>query len=103
MDNANLGSIIKNDKARQAVYAVWFLVGIAIGATQAWYADPDPEWLSKAFDVWSYVGLYVSALALANAKSTPNIVYAPAANPDTINADNVILSGGDNASTDVTV
>jgi hypothetical protein len=87
----NLGSIIKNDKARQIIYATWFILGIVIGAVQVAYTDPDPLWVLKAFDVWSYLGLPIAALATANSQSKPDVVYAPEANPKVINTDKVVL------------
>lgn len=92
MDN-NLGSIIKNDKARSIIYAVWFIGGIAIGAAQVGFPDPDPIWLTTTFNVWSYLGVPVAALASANSHSSPNVVYAPDANVGTVNSDQTIFTG----------
>lgn len=71
--NQDLGSIIKNDTARRAIYATWFVAGIIIGAVQVAFADPDPEWLTTTFNVWSYLGIPIAALATANA-STPKVI-----------------------------
>lgn len=89
MDSNNLGSIIKNDAARRVIYSAWFIAGILIGAVQVAYADPDPQWLTTTFDVWSYLGIPIAALATANGTSRPAVLYAPEAT--SVNADNVIV------------
>lgn len=69
--NQDLGSIIQNDTARRVIYAIWFVAGIVIGAVQVAFMDPDPQWLDTTFNVWSYLGIPIAALAAANAKTNP--------------------------------
>lgn len=95
MNETNLGSIIKNDRARSIIYAVWFIAGILIGVVQVVYSDPDPEWLVKTFAAWSYLGVPVAALATANSKSTPNVIYAPQSTVENVTADQAVFSGPD--------
>jgi hypothetical protein len=95
--DTNLGNIIKNDKARQIIYAAWFIAGILIGVTQVVYSDPDPDWLNKTFAAWSYLGVPIAALATANSASKPNVVYTPAIG--TVNTDTTILNGPSEDST----
>ena len=74
MDN-NLGTIIKNDRARRIIYSTWFILGIAIGAVQVAYSDPDPTWLATTFNVWSYLGIPIAALAAANKPTPAAVLY----------------------------
>lgn len=93
MDNNSLGNIIKNATARAVIYSAWVLSGIAIGAGQIAYADPDPEWLTTTFNVWSYLGLFIGSLAVVNSSVVPTkvievqkaeVVQAEVANVSTV-------------------
>ena len=90
MDTTNLGNIIKNDKARQIIYATWFILGIVIGAVQVAFTDPDPQWLETSFNVWSYLGIPIAALASANSKSQPDLITVKQA--DSVQGENVTVA-----------
>lgn len=74
MDNNSLGNIIKSSTARAVIYSAWVLSGIAIGAAQVAFVDPDPQWLDVTFNVWSYLGLFIGSLAVVNSSAVPNKV-----------------------------
>lgn len=69
--DTNLGNIIKNDKARAAIYGTYVILGIIIGTLQAVFVDPDPQWLETAFRGWSYLAIPVGGLAALNSNIVP--------------------------------
>jgi hypothetical protein len=72
MDN-NLGNVIKNAKARAAIYATYVIVG----ANQ-------PSWLAIALAVYGYLGIPVGGLAAVNSQIvTAAVVEIPANTPTT--------------------
>lgn len=89
MDN-NLGNIIKNDTARAVIYSAWVISGILIGAGQVAFTDPDPEWLTTTFNIWSYLGLFIGSLAVVNSKAVP-VQYVSAQNVQTVQSENTTV------------
>lgn len=72
----NLGNIITSAAARKVIYGVYAIGVVLIGAVQvAFAAAPElggqPVWLTVALAVAAYLGVPVSALALANTSSAP--------------------------------
>lgn len=70
----NLGNIVTSATARKAIYSVYAIGVVLIGAIQvAFAAAPElggqPTWLNIALAVSAYLGVPVSALALANTSS----------------------------------
>lgn len=64
-----LGVLITNSTARKWTYGVYALALIGAGATHVAYAAltaHDPSWLVAGTAVLTYLGIPVSALALAN-------------------------------------
>lgn len=71
IDPPNLGSIITSAFARKLIYGIYAVGVVLIGAVQiAYAAAPElggqPIWLTIALAVAGYLGVPVSALALAN-------------------------------------
>lgn len=67
----NLGSIITSAVARKIIYGTYAIGVVAIGAFQVAFASTpelggQPVWLTIALAVAAYLGVPVSALALAN-------------------------------------
>lgn len=67
----NLGNIITSPTARKAIYGAYAIGVVAVGAAQvAFAAAPElggqPTWLTVALAVAAYLGVPISALALAN-------------------------------------
>lgn len=61
---------------RKAVYALYVVIGVLIGALQVGYtavpgAD-QPTWLTVALAVYAYVGVAVGATAASNTTSYPS-------------------------------
>lgn len=65
----NLGNVIPSGRIRQIIYGSYVVALLITGALQAWYVDPDPEWLTQINDVVTYLGIPVGTLALANAST----------------------------------
>lgn len=74
MNNDSLGNIIKSATARAFVYSAWVISGILIGAAQMAFIDPDPQWLTTTFNVWSYLGIFIGSLAVVNSSAVPTKV-----------------------------
>lgn len=74
MDN-NLGNIIKNAKARAAIYGAYVIAGLLIGGIQVAFAAvagvEQPTWLTVALAVYAYLGIPVGGLAAANSAIVP--------------------------------
>jgi hypothetical protein len=87
MDN-NLGNIIKNASARAWIYGIYVIVGLLIGGLKVWYQDPDPQWLTQAFDVWAYLSIPVGSLAALNSNIIPTRTVVTQ-NVEAVSADNV--------------
>ena len=71
VDPPNLGNIITSSAARKLIYGTYAIGVVIIGAIQiAYAAAPElggqPVWLTVALAVAGYLGVPVSALALAN-------------------------------------
>lgn len=77
MDN-NLGNVIKNAKARAAIYGAYVLIGLVIGALQVGFAAiagvDQPDWLTISLAVYAYLGIPVGGLAAVNSSIVPTKV-----------------------------
>ena len=56
-------------KARKYVYAVYALVGVALGAIQVGYGVTEPQWLTVSLAVYAFLG---AALGLTAASNVPS-------------------------------
>ena len=68
-NSSQLGVIVKNAKARAAIYGTYVVAIIAAGATQVAYAaleQGQPDWLVASLAVLAYLGVPVGTLAVAN-------------------------------------
>lgn len=69
----NLGVIIANTRARKIVYGSYVIALVLAGASQVGYAAvqiTQPDWLTAALAILTYLGIPVGGLALANAPTT---------------------------------
>lgn len=71
----NLGNIITSAVVRKVIYGAYAIAVVIIGAVQVGYAAApelggQPTWLTVALAVAGYLGVPVSALALANTSTT---------------------------------
>jgi Trk-type K+ transport system membrane component len=60
---------------RKAVYAVYSIIGLAIGATQAGFgavAYATPDWLKIFTAVYAFIGTAIGATAASNVGPTPS-------------------------------
>lgn len=58
--------------ARKTVYAVYALIGVALGGLQVGYTiaeTPQPTWVKVAVGVFAYVGVAIGATAASNTVS----------------------------------
>jgi CHASE2 domain-containing sensor protein len=65
----DLGSVVSSAKARKAIYGVYVVGILIIGAIQVGFAAlsaAQPDWLTVALAVGAYLGVPVGALAAAN-------------------------------------
>lgn len=67
----NLGSIITASGIRKAIYGIYGILIIVIGAVQVAFAavpawGGQPDWLTAALAVGAYLGVPIAGLALAN-------------------------------------
>lgn len=61
-------------KARQTVYAIYALLGVALGAVQVAFlngSSGQPAWLTTTLAVYAFVGTALGLTAAANTPSTP--------------------------------
>lgn len=69
IDPANLPAIPL--WVRQWIYLLYLLALLAANSVDAFYADADPWWLAGTLRVLNVVGIFISAVALVNARPTP--------------------------------
>lgn len=65
----NLGNIVESARVRKAIYAVYVVAIIVIGAIQVGFAAisaGQPEWLTVSLAVAAYLGVPVGGLAAVN-------------------------------------
>ena len=70
----NLGSVINNATVRKAIYGVYVIALVGVGALQVAFATidgPTPQWLTISLAVLAYLGVPVGGLALANTSNAP--------------------------------
>lgn len=89
-DNINLGNIIPSAAVRNAIYAVFAVVGVGLGAIQVGYSAAtlgQPVWLTVAMAVYSFLGAAGLGVAVANTPSNGDkIVAASVATPNQLAA-----------------
>lgn len=92
----NLGNIIKNAKARAAIYGTYVIIGLIFGALQVAFAagaGEQPDWVTISLAVYTYLGIPVGTLAVANSSIIPTKVVA-AENVENVQADAVEVADG---------
>ena len=70
----SLGSVISNPAVRKAIYSVYVIALVVVGALQVAFATlegPAPQWLTITLAVLAYLGVPVGGLALANTSNVP--------------------------------
>jgi hypothetical protein len=70
---SQLGVIVKNAKARAAIYGTYVVAIIVAGAAQVWFASLElgqPDILVGVVAVLAYLGVPVGTLAVANTNSS---------------------------------
>lgn len=66
-------------RARQAVYAVYALIGVILGAIQVAYLNVagQPTWLTVALAVFGFIGTALGATAASNITAKPGKTPPP--------------------------
>lgn len=70
----DLGTVVSSAKARKAIYGIYVIGILVIGAIQVGFAAisaGQPDWLTVALAVGAYLGVPVGALAAANTTTKP--------------------------------
>lgn len=77
MNTPDLGTVITSATARRAIYGVYVIAVVIIGAIQVGFSAIDggqPDWVTVAVQVAAYLAIPVGALALVNTTSKDAVI-----------------------------
>lgn len=81
--NINVGNIITDPKVREAVYSVFAVIGLALGAAQVGFSAAEagqPVWLTVGLAVYAFLGAAGLGVARANTPTPERVEDVAAGN-----------------------
>lgn len=89
--DSSLGTVVTNPVVRKAIYGIYIVTGVILGAVQVAFAAIEgagqPDWLTVVLAVYAFLSVPVGSLALVNTTAGETQTSDPAIFTGTPNAD----------------